>query len=60
VAAVAAAVAGRGAVWMLVPPGFVTPEIRAALAAGGRVRELSMRPEAVLLHLAAAGEGARP
>jgi hypothetical protein len=60
VAAVATAVAGPGAVWLLVPPGFVTPEIRAALAAGGRVRELSMRPEAVLLHRAAAGEGARP
>ena len=59
-AGVAKAAAGPGAVWMLVPPGFVTPEIRAALGEGGRVRELSLRPEAVLLHRTASREAARP
>jgi hypothetical protein len=59
-AALAKSAAGTGGVWMLVPPGFVTPEVRAALGEAGRVRELSLRPEAVLLHRASAGEAARP
>ncbi|HYB54296.1 MAG TPA: hypothetical protein VEG84_10550 [Thermoanaerobaculia bacterium] len=47
---VARAAAGPGSVWLLVPPGFVTPQLRAILTSRSHVRELSLRPEAVLLH----------
>ena len=59
-AEIANAVTRPGAVWMLVPPGFVTADVRAALAAGGRVRELPLRPEAVLLHRTRAAAEAAP
>jgi hypothetical protein len=41
---------GAGSVFLLLPPGFVTPELSEALRARGSVRELPLRPEAVLLH----------
>lgn len=63
----AATGAARGAVWLLLPPGFVTPELEKVLRAQGSVRELPLRPEAVLLHWtparagpAAAAREARP
>ncbi|MGH9368695.1 MAG: hypothetical protein ACRD3M_13590 [Thermoanaerobaculia bacterium] len=49
--AVAAACAARPrGVFLLLPPGFVTPRLREILTAQGSVRELPLRPEAVLLH----------
>jgi hypothetical protein len=45
----AATAAARGAVWLLLPPGFVTPQLEAILRARGSVRELPLRPEALLL-----------
>jgi hypothetical protein len=49
-AALAAAAAVSRPVFLLLPPGFVTPELTAILRTRGSVRELSLRPEAVLLH----------
>ena len=45
----ASTAAARGAVWILLPPGFVTPRLEAILKARGSVRELPLRPEALLL-----------
>ncbi|MGE5276953.1 MAG: hypothetical protein ACM3SU_08155 [Acidobacteriota bacterium] len=45
----ASTAAPRGAVWLLLPPGFVTPRLEAILKARGSVRQLPLRPEALLL-----------
>ena len=45
----ASTAAARGAVWLLLPPGFVTPRLEGILRARGSVRELPLRPEALLL-----------
>jgi hypothetical protein len=49
-AAIAAAAAGSRQMFLLLPPGFVTPKLAAVLKERGSVRELSLRPEAVLIH----------
>jgi hypothetical protein len=49
-AAIVAAAAGSRQMFLLLPPGFVTPKLAAALKERGSVRELSLRPEAVLIH----------
>ncbi len=59
-AAVADAAAGKRAIFALLPPGFVTPKLAAILKARGSVRELSLRPEAVLLHWSPEGAGPVP
>jgi hypothetical protein len=59
-AAVAAATTGSRAVFLLLPPGFVTPELTEILRKRGSVRELSLRPEAVLLHWSPAAAGRAP
>ncbi len=58
--AVAAAGARPGAVFLFLPPGFVTPELKAILKRRGSVRELPLRPEAVLLHWAPAAAAPAP
>lgn len=50
----------RGEVWLLLPPGFVTPQLEEILRARGSVRELPLRPEAVLLHWTRAPAGPAP